>query len=206
MAAMQHPECTVPPEECRITTTSYTTAVAWTPVYDGSGALVNKDPNAATTTYSCATCARAWQMQGDDPATLANLPSTSVPPIVIDVPYMGAQDPEHPELLSCTMGNWAGEPVRYAWQWVRDGNTHVVGSGDAGDQYVTTEADVGHTLTCIVTATNSHGSTAAPPSNPCMVMPPPDQLGVPAGHTPAARNRDMYGQYAKEEAAPAREA
>jgi hypothetical protein len=62
--------------------------------------------------------------------------------------------------LTCTQGTWTGEPTGYAYAWQMDGVP--IGSGAA--TYDTIPADVGQTATCIVTATNATGSTAAPPS------------------------------------------
>jgi hypothetical protein len=88
------------------------------------------------------------------------------PPVVRDTPLVmqeGAQ-------LTCTMGNWDGEPTGYEYQWSRDG-AFVVG-GPTGTYAVTTP-DVGTTFTCVVVATNAQGSTAAPPSNGVVVVEPP---------------------------------
>jgi hypothetical protein len=86
-------------------------------------------------------------------------PPATEPPTVKDVPYASQQG----STLNCTMGNWNGEPTSYAYQWQRDGTAVVVG-GAAAD-YTVTANDVGHSFTCVVTATNALGSAAAPPSN-----------------------------------------
>jgi hypothetical protein len=62
--------------------------------------------------------------------------------------------------LSCTMGIWTGEPTSYAYQWKLDGVDAGTGTAD----YAVQAGDVGKSATCVVTATNAHGSTAAPPS------------------------------------------
>lgn len=67
--------------------------------------------------------------------------------------------------LSCTMGNWTGEPTSYAYAWQMDG----VSVGTDAATYDVQAGDVGHTATCIVTASNAAGSTAAPPSNGVVV-------------------------------------
>ena len=59
------------------------------------------------------------------------------------------------------MGNWTGSPTAYAYQWKRDA-TNV---GTNSNNYTVVAGDVGHSLTCTVTATNSLGTTTAPPSN-----------------------------------------
>ncbi len=37
-----------------------TTCMAWTPVYDGHGNLLNQDPNTTTQAIECDTCGGAW--------------------------------------------------------------------------------------------------------------------------------------------------
>jgi hypothetical protein len=86
------------------------------------------------------------------------------PPINIDVPYASQDD----ATVNCTMGNWTGEPTGYAYQWKNDGAD--VGDGTAS--LAVTAADAGHTVNCVVTATNAAGSTAAPPSNDVVVVEP----------------------------------
>ena len=70
-------------------------------------------------------------------------------PLVTGTPAVGST-------LSCTMGIWDGEPTtyKYVWSTGAEGSTYVVQAGDAGT-----------TITCIVSATNAGGETAAPPSN-----------------------------------------
>jgi hypothetical protein len=82
------------------------------------------------------------------------------PPTVVDIPYVGG-DGAVGGTLTCTMGNWTGEPTSYAYRWQRDG-ADVASSTPA---YVVDTADAGHSIACVVTATNMRGSTTAPPSN-----------------------------------------
>jgi len=93
------------------------------------------------------------QVHGEEPSALA-------PPRNLDVPYLGG-DGAVGATLTCTMGNWGGQPTDYAYAWKSDG-ADVAGSGNS---YVVAASDAGHSITCVVTATNAAGSTAAPPSN-----------------------------------------
>lgn len=86
------------------------------------------------------------------------------PPASLEAPYAKQEN----DVITCTMGIWTGEPTSYAYQWKNDGAD--VGDGTAS--YAVTAADVGHTVTCVVTATNAAGSTAAPPSNDVVVTEP----------------------------------
>jgi hypothetical protein len=81
-------------------------------------------------------------------------------PTVIDVPYVSGTGNVW-ELLTCTMGNWMNEPTYYAYSWRRDGTTEI----GTGDSYTPNDADVGHSITCVVIAGNAAGANAAPPSN-----------------------------------------
>jgi hypothetical protein len=98
------------------------------------------------------------------PGYSAALHGREIIPAVVDVPYVSGAGTVG-GTLSCTMGNWTGEPTGYAYQWQSDGADLPGGSASS---YVVVEADVGHSLACVVTATNAFGSTTAPPSNAVM--------------------------------------
>jgi hypothetical protein len=91
-------------------------------------------------------------------------PAPTAPPVNVDVPLVSQSG----DTLNCTMGNWEGmqaEPHSYAYAWSLDG-TSIPGSGAT---LPVVAADAGSTATCVVTATNAIGSTAAPPSNGVVV-------------------------------------
>ena len=81
----------------------------------------------------------------------------SAPPANVTVPFVTQVAAN----MNCTMGTWDHEPTSYAYQWRSDG-TNI---GTNSPTYAVQAGDVGNTFTCIVTATNSKGSTAAPVSN-----------------------------------------
>jgi hypothetical protein len=88
-------------------------------------------------------------------------PGPIAPPRNVDVPYVGG-DATVGGTLNCTMGNWQGmDTGTYAYAWASDGTPNAA----AGSAYTVVIGDAGHSITCIVTATNEAGSTAAPPSN-----------------------------------------
>jgi len=113
--------------------------------------------------------ARSLQTQvapvGDKPAG-ANVtevtysgPTAPPAPVCIDVPAVtgtGTVD----STLNCTMGNWANVPTSYAYAW---------SSGGTDSSYLVTAADAGTSITCVVSATNAGGTTAAPPSNAVVI-------------------------------------
>lgn len=84
------------------------------------------------------------------------------PPVNVDVPHVQQAD----DTLTCTMGNWTNEPTSYVYQWVVDGSVIV---GDGTDTYVVSADDIGHSMFCVVSASNDAGSTMAPASNAVVV-------------------------------------
>jgi hypothetical protein len=106
--------------------------------------------------------------------TALGIDPTHMPPSNVDVPAIGGGGPPG-STLTCTMGNWEGEPTSYAYSW-RAGNANL----GSGETYVVAEEDVGREICCLVTASNAYGSTMAPPSN---------RVTVAAGGTQAARSR-----------------
>jgi hypothetical protein len=77
-------------------------------------------------------------------------------PVNVDIPAVTQSG----STLTCTNGNWQGEPTSYAYAWQINGNA----AGTDAATYDVQAGDVGGTATCTVTATNAVGSTAAPPS------------------------------------------
>ena len=91
--------------------------------------------------------------------------AVAYPPAIVDVPYASANasPPIVGTVASCTTGNWVGTPTSYAYQWQRNGT--AIG-GATASTYTLVSADTGgKQLTCVVTAANATGSTAAPASN-----------------------------------------
>jgi hypothetical protein len=84
----------------------------------------------------------------------------TAPPVNVDVPHVSGTGTVG-STLDCTMGNWQGSPTGYTYLWKSDGIADL----GAGSSYVVAATDVGHSITCVVTAINAIGSTAAPPSN-----------------------------------------
>lgn len=99
---------------------------------------------------------------------------SSVAPTNVDVPNISGTAAVG-ATLTATTGNWTGEPDTYAYQW-KSGATNVGGNSPA---YVVAPGDAGASITCVVTATNIGGSTAAPPSN---------AIAIPAAATVAPTN------------------
>jgi hypothetical protein len=85
-------------------------------------------------------------------------------PTNVDIPFVSGTG-DVGSSLNCTMGNWTGEPTGYVGKWMSDGTVEV----GTGADYVVADTDVGHSLTCVVTATNVLGEGTAPPSNAIVV-------------------------------------
>ena len=92
---------------------------------------------------------------------MASLSGEVKPPTVVDTPHVSGGTSVG-STLTCTKGNWTAAPTSYAYQWKRDG---LVNIGTNADTYKIVVSDGGASLTCVVTATNAAGSSAAPPSN-----------------------------------------
>jgi hypothetical protein len=88
---------------------------------------------------------------------VTSLTAAAGPPVNVDVPHVSQTG----ATLNCTMGNWNGEPTDYAYAWQADG----VANEATGPTYTVKPEDAGHSLACVVTATNAMGSTTAPMSN-----------------------------------------
>jgi hypothetical protein len=99
-------------------------------------------------------------------------PPPVLPPQVRDVPYLSQTG----DLLTCTMGNWTGEPDSYKYQFRRDTSTLV---GTESNEYVVTPADVGRSLDCVVEATNAAGKGSST-SNAVVVVEPGTPEQAPA--------------------------
>ena len=79
------------------------------------------------------------------------VPANTVAPVVSGTATVA-------QVLSCTTGSWSGPPTSYSYQW-QQGTTNI--SGATSSTYTIDPAYVGVTIRCVVTATNSLGSTSA---------------------------------------------
>jgi hypothetical protein len=79
-------------------------------------------------------------------------PAITSPPTVTGTPSVG-------QTLNCSPGSWSNSPTEYAYVWRRDFSEPI--SGVTGNSYVIAASDVGHDISCGITATNAAGSTSA---------------------------------------------
>ena len=148
------------------------TGVPWEPPLPPETARAASPVSGTATRMSSLAAGIVTDVPGTTPPPGGNGGATPAAPVNTAVPHVQ----QAADTLTCTMGTWDGEPTSYGYQWKVDGT--VVGT-DAATHTVTTD-DVGKTATCIVTATNVTGSTAAPPSADVTIA-------DPAGATRAKR-------------------
>jgi len=100
-------------------------------------------------------------------------------PVNLDDPFITGQ-PLAGQTLSCHPGTWSGA-AQFTFQWRRDREAIT---GETEPEYQLTNADVGHSIDCLVTATNSIGSTSEPSNSTLVANPaggPPGPPGPPGG-------------------------
>jgi hypothetical protein len=89
-------------------------------------------------------------------------PTNTAPPTISGTAQQGAA-------LTETHGGWTGEPTSFSYQWMQceasGSGCHAI-SGAAGQTYVPSAGDVGHTIKVSETATNAGGSSGAALSAP----------------------------------------
>jgi hypothetical protein len=61
--------------------------------------------------------------------------------------------------ITCSTGTWTASPTSYLFEWLVDGKS--LGPGAASSSHVITAAELGHQLSCRVTASNAAGSGQA---------------------------------------------
>jgi hypothetical protein len=89
------------------------------------------------------------------------IPAYTIPPVIAGKNIVGGL------LKVIDDGTWAGtSPFVFSYQWQRNGIDIV---GETASTYICVLADLGQTITCVVTATNIVGSASAP-SNSIIVV------------------------------------
>lgn len=93
----------------------------------------------------------AAQVSDNSVTPTATVPANTVAPLVSGIAWEG-------HLVSCSTGTWTNGPTSYGYQWTR-GGTNI--SGATSSAYTLVSSDVGTSVLCKVTATNTAGSTTA---------------------------------------------
>src|SRR5580765_3574261 len=94
-----------------------------------------------------------------------------------DGPYVSGNG-EIGSTLTCTPGSWSDSPT-YAYAWSGGGTV-----GPDGTTYEVAAADAGTSITCIVTATNPHGTL--PATSNAVAIPAAAGTAATAAHAPSA--------------------
>jgi hypothetical protein len=108
----------------------------------------------------------------------AAAPETTFPPAIQGTPIVG-------KMLRAGNGQWRNNPTNFAYQWLRcdsKGNNCSKIAGETDRTYHLTNADLGHTILVLVTASNRDGDQTAN-SHPTDVV---TRAIAPAGQTPPA--------------------
>lgn len=124
---------------------------------------------------------------------LAPVSAATSGPRNLEQPYVEtAGRAEVGETLSCYPGTWAGSGVTYTYKWQRDGAALT-----SGPTHQITADDEGHWLSCVVSATDSVGTTTASSVDSFFINPPrqgPPRGGTIEGHvTDAASGQPIGG-------------
>lgn len=90
-------------------------------------------------------------ISGSTPTNSVSAPANSTIPVLTGSGRLGT-------VLTCSKGSWTHIPTKYAFQWKRDG-VNITGATNA--HYLVATADMGHSLTCAVTASNLGGSATS---------------------------------------------
>jgi hypothetical protein len=127
------------------------------------------------------------------PATVAvgGTGSTVTRPAATSAPAV-AGTPQAGQTLTSSVGTWSGSPTGFAYQWRRcssSGTPCVAIVGANATSYTLTPDDIGATISFVVTATGTGGSTSAPAATTTAVVAapvPPAVAGSAVAQTGAA--------------------
>jgi hypothetical protein len=117
-------------------------------------------------------------------------PPAGTVPVAVSPPVIsGTASPG--QTVTCSTGTWLNSPTGYAYSW-QSGGTGI--AGQTASQYVVTNGDVDHALTCTVVAGNASGSSAPAISPPVIPLAPPAGLIPIATASPAITGSAVEGE------------
>ncbi len=117
---------------------------------DSTYDLVEADASTLITCRNTATNLAGSTVATSNSVNAIGVPANSSLPSVSGTSSVGQQ-------LSCTQGTWIKDPTDYTYQWKRDGEEIIFGTGNT---YNLVTTDAGHAITCQVTASNAAGSSS----------------------------------------------
>jgi hypothetical protein len=121
-----------------------------------TGATTLDSPWNTTGETSTTDCADSIYLYG----TAVTAPVNTTAPAVTGTASQGST-------LNTTNGSWANSATSYTYQWQDDGTSNI--GGATSTTYVAQTSDIGHTIDCVVTATNVAGSTAATTNSTALI-------------------------------------
>ncbi|HEU5039113.1 MAG TPA: hypothetical protein VFT70_19050 [Nocardioides sp.] len=145
--------------------------VAWLrnglPIAGGHDADHTVTAQDVATELTCAVTARGAGGASSAPTAseVFPIPGPHSPPYVLDPPTIRG-DARSGAVLRCSTGSWTGRPTAYQRGWLRDGQLLP---GTNAPEYLVTDNDRYHELTCRVAATNRNGTGKVALSAPVAV-------------------------------------
>jgi GH25 family lysozyme M1 (1,4-beta-N-acetylmuramidase) len=160
------------------------TGETYLPVTDDVGHALLATVTAQSTTGSASASSPPTAAVVASGTTVVRPAATSAP-AVIGTPQAG-------QVLTSSVGTWTGAPTSFAYQWQRCGATGtpcVAIVGANASSYTLTPDDIGATISLVVTATGTGGSTSVPAVTTAAVAAapvPPAVAGSAVAQTGAA--------------------
>ena len=110
----------------------------------------------------------ATNSAGQESATSETVHVAGLAPVDLEAPKVSGE-PQAGERLKCSPGSWEAAPApAFEYQWLLDGGAIASATSST---YVTESAQLGHSISCVVTARNSEGSTKLASSNSTLITP-----------------------------------
>ncbi|GAB2456031.1 hypothetical protein GCM10027062_40320 [Nocardioides hungaricus] len=137
------------------------------PLASGQATYAVKQADVGTE-LTCVVVARGADGAGSAPAASEAfpIPGADSPPYVVERPAIQGTA-RSGSIVRCTRGTWTDQnPTSYSWGWLRDGQLLP---GTNAPEYLVTDNDVYHELTCRVAAGNGNGVGKAALSDPVAV-------------------------------------
>jgi hypothetical protein len=123
-------------------------------------------------------------------------------PANTEAPSISPAGTAHPgETLTCLGGRWEGAPApEYSYRWLSEGAE----TGVSGDVYKVASSDSGHTLSCVVTATNKYAPAGVKATSAGVYVPggAPEPLEAPKISGNAQVNEEVVCEEGRWNGAP----
>ncbi|HYF71217.1 MAG TPA: hypothetical protein VD864_00270, partial [Nocardioides sp.] len=137
------------------------------PIAGADGSAYTVTARDVATELTCTVTARAANGASSAPTAseVFPIPGPHSPPYLLEPPAVQGT-PSSGSIVRCTNGSWTGRPTSYLRGWLRDGQLLP---GTNAPEYLVTDNDRYHELTCRVAAVNTHGTSKVALSVPVAV-------------------------------------